>query len=88
MIHPNRLENDSIIAPVVQEAGIVELSLEQLEGIQGGWWFWARLIHSIRSVFAWEAGANGPAVYETASEPENVYANNYYYYSDPGANSP
>jgi hypothetical protein len=69
MIHPNRLENDSIMAPVAQEAEIIELSWEQLEGIHGGgWWFWARLIHSIRSVFAWEAGANGPAVYETASE--------------------
>jgi hypothetical protein len=39
MIHPNRLENDSIMAPVVQEAGIVELNWEQLEGIQGGGWF-------------------------------------------------
>ena len=76
MIHPNRLENDSIMAPVAQEAEIIELSWEQLEGIQGGgWWFWARLIHSIRSVFAWEAGANGPAVYETASESENVSQN-------------
>jgi hypothetical protein len=30
MIHPNRLENDSIMAPVAQEAEIIELSLEQL----------------------------------------------------------
>jgi hypothetical protein len=36
MIHPNRLENDSIMAPVAQEAETIELSLEQLEGIQGG----------------------------------------------------
>jgi hypothetical protein len=27
------------MAPVVQEAGIVELNWEQLEGIQGGGWF-------------------------------------------------
>ena len=39
MIHPNRLENDSIMAPVAQEAEIIELSLEELEGIQGGRWF-------------------------------------------------
>jgi hypothetical protein len=36
MMHPNLLENDSIMAPVAQEAGIIELSLEELEGIQGG----------------------------------------------------
>ena len=38
MIHPNRLENDSIMAPVAQEAEIIELNWEQLEGIQGGGW--------------------------------------------------
>jgi hypothetical protein len=38
MIHPNRLENDSIMAPVAQEAEIIELSWEQLDGMQGGWW--------------------------------------------------
>jgi len=42
MIHPNRLENDSIMAPVAQEAGIIELSLEQLEGIQGGNFYFFR----------------------------------------------
>jgi len=89
MIHPNRLENDSIMAPVAQEAGIIELSLEELEGIQGGgWWFWARLIHSIYSMFAWEAGGGGVSgASEPASESETVYANNYYY-SDPGGNNP
>lgn len=69
MIHPNRLENDSIMAPVAQEADIIELSLEQLEGIQGGrWWFWARLIHSIHSLFAWEAGHGPSTTTETPSE--------------------
>jgi hypothetical protein len=36
MIHPNRLENDSIMAPVAQEAEIIELNWEELGGIQGG----------------------------------------------------
>jgi hypothetical protein len=36
MIHPNRLENESIMAPVAQEPEIIELNWEQLEGIQGG----------------------------------------------------
>jgi hypothetical protein len=38
MIHPNRLEDDSIMAPVAQEAEIIELNWQQLEGIQGGGW--------------------------------------------------
>jgi len=36
MIHPNRLENDSIMAPVSEEAEIIELNWQQLEGSQGG----------------------------------------------------
>jgi len=36
MILSNQLENDSTMAPVAQEAEVIELNLEQLEGIQGG----------------------------------------------------
>ena len=39
MIDFNRLENDSIMAPVAQDHEFLELSLEELEGIQGGGWF-------------------------------------------------
>jgi hypothetical protein len=61
MIHPNRLENDSIIAPVVQEAGIVELSLEELEGIQGGGWF-KKLFRPVVAVavVAWSLATGTP----------------------------
>ena len=38
MIHPNRNEIDSIMALDAQEAEIIELDWEQLDGIQGGWW--------------------------------------------------
>jgi hypothetical protein len=38
MIHPNRLENNFIIAPDAQQAEIIELNWEQLEEIQGGGW--------------------------------------------------
>jgi hypothetical protein len=36
MLSSYQLKNDSVMAPVSQEAGITELSLEELEGIQGG----------------------------------------------------
>ena len=39
MIDLNRLESDSLMAPVTQEHEFLELSLEELEGIQGGGWF-------------------------------------------------
>jgi hypothetical protein len=47
MIHPNRLENDSIMAPVAQEAEIIELNWEQLSGIQGGGWLRRKVIRTI-----------------------------------------
>jgi hypothetical protein len=48
MIHSNRLESDSTMAPVAQEAEIIELNWEQLEGIQGGKWF-----RKIVRAFSW-----------------------------------
>jgi hypothetical protein len=73
MIHPNRLENDSIMAPVAQEAGIIELSLEQLEGIQGGrgWRWFFGLVTNFCTQFA------------EALENIGISLN-----SDPGGNSP
>ena len=49
MIHPNRLENNFIIAPDAQQAEIIELDWEQLEGIQGGSW----LSKSLRKLEKW-----------------------------------
>ena len=73
MIHPNRLENDSIMAPVAQEAEIIELDREQLDGIQGGCW--------TCSYFPWEGGHN-----ICLAEIGIIYYNNYAY--SPGDNSP
>ena len=59
MIHPNRLENDSIMAPVAQEAEIIELSLEELEGIQGGGFFLFRIIIKVvRKIFGCNSNSN------------------------------
>ena len=73
MIHPNRLENDSIMAPVAQEAEIIELSLEQLEGIQGGGEWNCQY-------FPFEGGH-----FLYFAEFFNFYPP---YYDSPGANSP
>ncbi len=77
MIRSTRLEIDSIVATVAQEAGIIELSLEQLEGIQGGrgWrWFFNLPFHFFSDLL------NGFASHH---EESPTYNN-----SDPGGNSP
>jgi hypothetical protein len=61
MIHPNRLENDSIMAPVAQEADIIELSWEELGGIQGGRW-WRRFFRNVTNFFTQLAEAIGNTV--------------------------
>ncbi len=79
MIRSTRLEIDSIVATVAQEAGIIELSLEQLEGIQGGrgWrWFFSKIFSFISNWGEGYAAQVEPVIYDS-------------YYSDPGgSNSP
>ncbi len=78
MIRSTRLEIDSIVATVAQEAGIIELSLEQLEGIQGGrgWrWFFSKIFSFISNWGEGYAAQVEPVIYDS-------------YYSDPSANAP
>jgi hypothetical protein len=73
MIHPNRLENDSIMAPVAQEADIIELSLEQLEGIQGGrgWrWFFGHVTNFFTQIA--EAIGNTVFSYDSSSHSGGI----------------
>jgi hypothetical protein len=89
MIHPNRLENDSILAPVAQEVGITELSLEELEAIQGGGWFTRKVLgaifKSILQILGCNSNSNSTA--STSIEDSNSYSTDSYYsdYSTGGA---
>ena len=66
MILSNQLENDSTMAPVAQEAEVIELNLEQLEGIQGGRF-------SFRNIFRAVQASVVAAVAYTAENPIIVF---------------
>ena len=59
MLPSNQLKNGAVMAPVAQEAGIIELSLEELEGIQGGGFFLFRIvIKVVRKIFGCNSNSN------------------------------
>jgi hypothetical protein len=47
MNQPNRPQSNTLLAPVGQEGGTIELSWEQLEVIQGGGWFRRKVIRAV-----------------------------------------
>jgi hypothetical protein len=58
MLPSYQLKNDSVMAPVAQEAGIIELSLEELEGIQGGGFLFRIIIKVVRKIFGRNSNSN------------------------------
>jgi hypothetical protein len=52
------------MAPVAQEAGIIELSLEELEGIQGGGWI-KKIFNKIKTAIKKYFDGGGKVYYYT-----------------------
>ena len=77
------------MAPVAQEAGIIELSLEELEGIQGGGWFTRKILgaifKSILQILGCNSNSNSTA--STSIADSSSYSTDSYYsdYSTGGA---